>query len=424
MNSLKNTVVIVLLLGVSYGVFQLVNAPEPNIAKEQDPEEIEIIDDDSEETAGPEGQPLAAAPSNGFGAQLAPPKDASQLPPPLLDQPKQEYPKGLASDPPGVSEQPPMELPEMNAPLTGSNSKPDEKQVFSGPLDQNNFGSPAESSSSEPFVSSNELQMVPKKSDQNLLSNNQKLQTQNVPPPAPGAQELENAWPKVREMVTRQNYTGALKELSRFYHSNLNQGQRVELLNWLDSLAGKVIYSNDFHLGDQPYVVRDGDSIESLAQKWNVPPRLIKKINESVIADPNFLIAGTQLKRVQGPFRAEVAVGKKEMTMYLGDLYAGRFQLEFGNDQPINVGRYQVLQKSSQGKIYQDRNGQSVAAGSQFNPYGRYWLDLGKGLCIHSANTQDGRGSIRVRDNEVANVFDAADVFGILSKNSEVTIRR
>ena len=145
---------------------------------------------------------------------------------------------------------------------------------------------------------------------------------------------------------------------------------------------------------------------------------------ESVITNPDFLIAGTQLKMIQGPFRAEIAYGKKEMTMFVGGMYAGRFPLDFGSDQPINVGEYRVQRKSDRGQVYVDRGGQSVAAGSQYNPYGRYWIDLGNGLCIHSANTNDGRGCIRVQYNEVANVFDAADVFGILSEKSQVTIRR
>lgn len=434
MNSLKNTVVIVLLLGVSYGVFQLVNAPEPNVANEKEPEEIEIIDEAPNETQIADNTPL---PDASLRNELPLPDGGStQLPPPLLDQtPKteQKYPNGL-SVAPDIPSQPKMGLPKMTDPPSnslGSNSK---GPAFSGPLDQGNFAPPSGSATKQqPFASTGDLKTVPQKSNQNLLAdntqnfpNNQGFQNSTQPQTkiVPTAQELESAWPKVRQMVSQRDFSSALKMLSRFYHTDLDQGQRVELLNWLDSLAGKVVYSNNFHIDGQAYLVRDGDTLQSLAQQWKVPQRLIYKINESVITNPDFLIAGTQLKKVQGPFRAEVAVGQKEMTMFVGEMYAGRFPLEFGNDQPITVGDYQVRRKSDRGQTYQDRSGQSVAAGSQFNPYGKYWIDLGNGLCIHSANTNDGRGCIRVRHNEVANVFDAADVFGILSENSQVTIRR
>ena len=49
MSSVKNAIVVVLLLGVSYGAFQVINAPDPTISDEVEALDIQIgprIDDD------------------------------------------------------------------------------------------------------------------------------------------------------------------------------------------------------------------------------------------------------------------------------------------------------------------------------------------------------------------------------------------
>ena len=80
-----------------------------------------------------------------------------------------------------------------------------------------------------------------------------------------------------------------------------------------------------------------------------------------------------------------------------------------------------MVQEKQRGQTY-SANGQVIAAGDSQNPYGKYWIGLNGNASIHESNptagANDNLGSIRLASK------DAADVFGILSTGSQVTIQR
>ncbi len=423
MNSLKNTVVIVLLLGVSYGVFQLVNSPKPNVAKEEEPDEISIVDE-----SGDDG----ISESNSMPMEQTLPN--SQQAPPLVQQ--DEFPQQLNPPPAAPNQFPPVlnsdidngngaELP--GSPMELSRSGSD----FRGPLDNAKPANtiPAGQQFEDPnnLVDVGQLNTPPvRESNTNLLGNHSTDQNENFnqlngnmsfEQPKTTAVGLEQAYTQATSFINQGNMSAALKTLSAFYHADMSEAKRQELLTWLDSLAGKVIYSPEHLLDSNPYIVREGDSIRSIAQSWNVPAMLVYKINETTLRQGQFE-SGLELKQLKGPFRAEVNLSKNEMTMFLGDLYAGRFALDFGNDVAISEGEYRVQTKSEEGQLYRDAQGNAINPATAENPYGKYWMDLGGGICIHSRATNDQRGCIRVGQNQVG------DVFTILSPNSPVKIVR
>ncbi len=230
-------------------------------------------------------------------------------------------------------------------------------------------------------------------------------------------------WQGINNMAGEGQVREALQQLSQHYHADLNQEDRLRMLEWLDMLAGQVIYSTEHFLHSRPYVVKDGDSLDSLANAWNVPAQLIYNINQQKIPSTEFLTAGTELKMIQGPFSAEISLNRQEMTLFLSGMYAGRFPIELGADgNGIPHGRFMVEQKQL-GQDYVMSTGQTLAAGSADNPYGKYWIGLGEPkLAIHESNPAQGqsdtRGSIRLSSRDVA------DVFGILSNGSQITISR
>jgi LysM repeat protein len=453
-NSLKNTVVIVLLLGVSYGVFQLVNAPKNDVAIE-DPVDLDIED------FGDEGADEAADSAGDFNHDLADQgnKAAEPLPklPDFVPNPNNLQPNPAGGNQPGnlarneglpdanqwpKSDSLPNADKVVENELPQANFSPDSSQdpSFTGPLNSVELGKlPPQNNDPPAFAGPNELVPIPKNapsdSQQNLLADSGSAQGQPLSPTmssakprplpfqyVPTADELEKVWPQARKLVSEKNFAGALSLLSKFNRSKMGEAQRVELMNWLDSLAGKVVYSSEHLLTGSPYVVRQGDTLESLASQWRVPQELIYNTNRKAIGQTQNLVPGTQLKQVQGPFRAEISASdanskQGEMTIYLGDLYAGRFQLDFGEDVQIQPGEYVVQTKTNQGRAYRNATGQTVQAGSSGNPYGNFWMDLGGGVCIHAKNSIDGRGCIRVNDSDVA------DVFGILGNQSRVIIR-
>jgi lipoprotein-anchoring transpeptidase ErfK/SrfK len=132
-------------------------------------------------------------------------------------------------------------------------------------------------------------------------------------------------------------------------------------------------------------------------------------------------VPGTELKIIPGPFRADVNLTKGEVTVFLKDMYAGRFPFTLGNEQP-QPGSYKVADKSPQ-RSYLTADGRQIPANDPTNPYGNAWIDLGHEVSIH------GSPSIASGTNETLGCIslspqDARDLYGILTLGSEVTIRR
>ncbi|MDF1841787.1 MAG: L,D-transpeptidase family protein [Rubripirellula sp.] len=210
----------------------------------------------------------------------------------------------------------------------------------------------------------------------------------------------------------------ALATLSLFYNSPTISGEeRSALLARLDPLAREVIYSKR-HLLEQPYRIGQSETLASVAAKYEVPWQLLANINQ--ISDPVTILPGTELKVVRGPFRAEVNLTQKELTLFLGDLYAGRFPIGVGNDPLPSPGTFTVQDKQLD-HTYYNAAGTPIPAGSRDNPYGKVWLDLGGQICIHgspSTTSPTDKGCI-----SLAGDF-AEDLYGILTQGSSVTIRR
>ena len=155
-----------------------------------------------------------------------------------------------------------------------------------------------------------------------------------------------------------------------------------------------------------------------VAERYEVPWQLLANINQ--IRDPVTVLPGTELKVLRGPFNAQVDLQRNELTLFLGDLYAGRFPIGVGSDPKPTPGTFTVQDKQSSHTFY-DPSGTPVPAGSPDNPYGSMWVDLGGRLCIHgSPNTMQPstKGCISLADDH------ASDLYGILTQGSLITIRR
>lgn len=232
---------------------------------------------------------------------------------------------------------------------------------------------------------------------------------------------LQAAWPHVDRLIAEENYRDALRLLSGYYRTtDLTGPQRQRLIGFLDALAGKVIYSSEHHLAEGPYTVGD-ESLSEIGINWKVPAQLIYNINQNQISNVDQIASGTQLKMVRGPFDAEIDTEQNIMTLFLDDLYAGRYTIRLGVSGNPKPGDFRVVVKAPEGHSWRDAQGNSYPPEAPENGYGPNWIGLSGSLCIHSIDesTTDGhRGCIGLSAN------DAKDVFAILSVGSKVRILR
>ncbi|MDR1140833.1 MAG: LysM peptidoglycan-binding domain-containing protein [Planctomycetaceae bacterium] len=137
----------------------------------------------------------------------------------------------------------------------------------------------------------------------------------------------------------------AFVQLSRLYeHQELNEAEKAYMLPLLDRLALNVIYSRNAHILEPAYIIRLGDSVDSIAQTFDLSPALLMKINGLTGARP--LEPGTELKVVVGHFDAKISAGHRELTLILGGLYAGRFPVALGERIEHLRGEFYVSSKT------------------------------------------------------------------------------
>ncbi|MCH7729872.1 MAG: LysM peptidoglycan-binding domain-containing protein [Planctomycetes bacterium] len=229
--------------------------------------------------------------------------------------------------------------------------------------------------------------------------------------PETGVDAFRYAMRTAELQVKRGEFRRALEALTVFYDSpDLAPIDQQQLTDWLDALAGKVIYSSE-HLLELPYVTRQGDTLQAIAAIYRVPPQLLFNINRSQINNPNVLLVGNELKVVRGPFEAHVDVDDEKLTLFLenGKYYAGHFRVNIGNKPFPRVRNkpYRIHRIFSP----KDRN----------NPFRDWWIDLGSEAAIHPvSDTADQSAPESIGLNSV----DMADLASILEEDCRVYIRR
>lgn len=467
MQTLKTAVVVVLLLFVIYGGFVALNGSN-NTSFNPEIEGLDLSADAPDITgvtgpvapapaAIPSGTPGTApatdpwaafqsAPSPGFNSTpAAAPNSPSPLSPssPLPGLPVSTPPMPLPSLPASPSDkelptlpgQPASDsaapadalkaLPPLPATLPGgsggetkkdeissedtkSTGSPDFGIALPSPLPGSSGGLPKDNATAD---------VKPDAESKESSDDNDSVQAKTVSDSKPvgPSKSYENA----KETAISQSKRGQLKEalatLSLFYNDNeLTTEQRQDLLDFLDALAREVVYSRQ-HFLDIAYFPVPGETLEDVAKKFEVPAEILGRINAIEPKGP--LQTGTKLKVVPGPFRAEVDLSAGELTLFIGELYAGRYPVTIGKDPAPKVGDYKVVDKQKDRNYY--GSGAPIPGSDPRNPYGGFWIDLGGDLCIHGSSPEasNSQGCISLSPQ------DAADVFGMLSHGSPIVIR-
>ncbi len=238
-------------------------------------------------------------------------------------------------------------------------------------------------------------------------------------PASASSRSYENAKDLAMDKIKQGDLKEALSTLSVFYNApELTSDQRQDLLDLLDALAREVVFSRR-HLLDMPYIVAPGETLEQIAKRYQIPTELLAKINAFEVTSQ--LPSGARLKVVPGPFRAEVDLTRSELTLFVEDLYAARFPVSLGTEPAPKPGVFQVLDKQ-RNRNYYGNGGVNIPATDPRNPFGGWWIDLGQDFSIH------GTAEAAVGTNRLGCIslspLDANDVFGMLIRGSQVTVRR
>ncbi len=230
---------------------------------------------------------------------------------------------------------------------------------------------------------------------------------------------FEAAISSAKNQLQQGQMATALLTLSIWYEDpRIQPDQHEELTGLLDRIAGTVIYSQK-HLIEPPHRVQTGETIETIAKSHKIPEGLLIKINQ--IQDPAAISPGQELKVVRGPFNATINSKKRELTLWLGGRYAGRFELNLGPEFEQIVGPFVVLDKTRSHASHQNqpwiRLGPGYGAGTGTVTTGPQ-LGIAGIANVAQAPTVDQPGRIGVSTR------DADDLHDILSRGSKITIQR
>lgn len=242
------------------------------------------------------------------------------------------------------------------------------------------------------------------------------------PAAAEVASPFEFGWNETQKLLREGQLADALQSLSAWYGDPSLTSEQSERCNaLLDQLAGTVIYSQDSYL-EPAYVVRAGDTLDSIAVEHGVSKEFLARING--LSEPYQLASGESLKVLRGPFRAEVSRSKSMLTLFLGNHYAGRFQVRVGSDLPASKATYEVAMIEPGREYFDRRSGVRVAADDPKNPYGNRWIGLrgdqvttAHNVGIHADQGTGQEGCLAV------SAADAEDLSMILSLGAQVTIK-
>ena len=224
----------------------------------------------------------------------------------------------------------------------------------------------------------------------------------------------QNSMAQVNLELAENRLSDAHRDLSRLYFDPSTTPERKkEIEPRLDQLAGTVVYSKQ-HLLGKPYKVQANDTLDGIANTFNIPSGLLVKING---LDPNApLRPGQTLKVIQGPFNATIDLSDYELTLTTVDgRYAGRFQIGIGPFAK-NITERVVYMVGGKTDITPRFNlGQTNL--------GKRWIELKNEFGLHGTNnpasigTSQGTGAISLGDRDIEDLYD------IFSYGSKVTIQ-
>ena len=221
----------------------------------------------------------------------------------------------------------------------------------------------------------------------------------------------------IDQLIEAQEDIKAHRELSQLYWNNPDL--RPLFQDRIEQSARRIYFSPQPHYMP-PIKVKFGDRLEKLAAPYRVSWQYLAQLNNIA---PRSIREGQKLKVIKGPFSAYVDLSDFELTVHAHGYFVRRYTVGIGKMNSSPLGKFKVLNKVENPE-YTDPQGRRVAPDDPTNPLGEYWLDIGDSFGIHgtiepkSIGKAASRGCVRMHNDDVAQVYH------LLTKGSEVIIRR
>lgn len=209
---------------------------------------------------------------------------------------------------------------------------------------------------------------------------------------------------------------GELYEAQRQYSLRYWQfpEERPELGKQLETIGQELFFSPQPHF-EEPYVVKPGDQLRVLAQRYNLSWDYLAKLNHT---EPRKLRAGQRLKVVNGPFSAIVSISDFELIVHLQGVYVRSYKVGVGKAGSTPIGEF-VVKNKLKNPTYYGPDG-VIAADAENNPLGERWIDIGDSYGIHGTVEPDtigkseSRGCIRMLAEDVEEVYDLLTIGSVV----------
>src|SRR5262245_34106003 len=221
---------------------------------------------------------------------------------------------------------------------------------------------------------------------------------------------------RIEQLIEEGEFVEAQKELSRWYWQNPD-GQE-ELLPQLNKMA-QALYFSPQPLYYEPYVVKPGDQLRVVGQRYKISWEYIARLNQ---VDARKIRMGQKLKVVPGPFAATVFLDRYELVVHQNGSFVKNYRVGVGKDGTTPIGTFTVKNKMVDPTYYGPEG--VIAHDDPNNPLGERWIDIGDSYGIHgtidpdSIGKNESRGCIRMLNSDVEEVYD------FLVIGSEVKIQK
>ena len=222
---------------------------------------------------------------------------------------------------------------------------------------------------------------------------------------------------KVEDFLESDQILEAHQELSAIYWKHPEHRHLIQ--QKIDETA-TIIFTTPEREFAEPHFVDYGETLGSIAKKYNVPWQYLARLNR---LHPEDLQAGQQLKVVQGPFGAVVDLDEFCLTVHAHGWYVHCYRIGTGANDGTPTGEFKVEEKLENPTWY-NPDGGVVDADDPENPLGEFWLGLGNHIGIHGTIDPDSIGKAVSRGCVHLNDGDIDEVFSLLNVGSKVIIRR